>query len=342
MKKWFLLCILFLLTSCDYKELNEISISTVLGIDKKDNQYIISSLIVGKEENETILQNGTGTSLTTAFANLNLNLSENLYLNHVQTIIISDDLAKEGLEPILNYFIKNDSIQNNFYLFLAHNVSSKQILETLLESNNSDYNTITNIFKYNDEIEFSDKTDTLTELVDTLLEKGKEPTLNTVTISKERVIASNLAILKKDKLKAFSENMIGIAILSNHANHIVLNIACKENKSVVELGSIHVKTKTNGKKIDNYITGNISVKENTCGKTIKNEKQLLKKVEWELQKILKNSINESKQLNSDIFGYGALLSKKNKNLKTDYFTDLIIENHMNFKIKDKEGDVYHE
>ena len=32
----------------------------------------------------------------------------------------------------------------------------------------------------------------------------------------------------------------------------------------------------------------------------------------------------------------------NKNLKTDYFTDLIIENHMNFKIKDKEGDVYHE
>ena len=73
--------------------------------------------------------------------------------------------------------------------------------------------------------------------------------------------------------------MIGIAILSNHANHIVLNIACKENKSVVELGSIHVKTKTNGKKIDNYITGNISVKENTCGKTIKNEKQLLKKVD---------------------------------------------------------------
>lgn len=345
MKKWMIMICILLLTGCDYKELNEISISTVLGIDKNNEEYTITSLIVGKGENETIIETGTGTSLTTAFSNLNLNLSENLYLNHVQTIIISDQIAKEGLNPILDYFVKNDSIQNSFYLFLAHKVSAQAILQTLLESHNSDYNTITNIFKYNDEIEFSDKTDNIDEFLDTLLEKGKEPTLNTVTISNDKVTSSKLAIFRNDKLKGFSENSMGIAVLSNHANHIIIHIPCETQNSVVEINQIHVQTKINNNQIQNDITGNITLKENACQFQINNKVQqkiLIQKAEKEVQKILKQSTNEIQNLKSDIFGYGSMLYKKNKQLHSNYISKLKIHNKLTLKIQNKEGRIYHE
>lgn len=346
MKKIVILICLLLLTGCDYKELSEISIGTVLGIDKQKEDYIISSLIVGKEENETLLYTGKGNSITTALANLNLNLSEDIYLNHVQTVLISDKIAKEGLGPILDYFIKNDSIQNNFYLFLAHDTSAESILKALLENSQSNYNTVTNIFKYNDEIEFTNKSDSITEFLDSLLKKGKEPTLNSVTIQNEKVTTSKLGIFKKDKLHTFSDNQIGIALLSNRANHIILNIPCDKGESVVEVNHIKVKSKYKNTKIVNEIKGTLSIKENICQYNMmkeKDKKNLLEKVQKELQNLLSKTVKESKKNQSDVFGFGNIVYQKEKKLSSSYFEKLDIQNKITLKIqKEDKKEVYHE
>lgn len=340
-----LIILLFLLTGCDYKELSEISIATVLGIDKQKDIYTISSLVVGKEENETLLYTGKGSSITTALSNLNLNLSENLYLNHVQTVLVSEKIAKEGMEPILDYFIKNDSIQNNFYLFLAHDASAEDILKSLLKNSQNNYNTVTNIFKYNDEIEFTNKSDSITEFLDSLLKKGKEPTLNSITIQNDAITTSKLGIFKKDKLYSFSGNMMGIALLSNRVDHIILNIPCKQGESVIEVNNIEVKTKYVNKEIHNKIKGTIDIKENVCAYDIRKDndkKEVTKKVQKEIQNLLAKTIHESKTNRSDVFGFGNKIYQKEKKLNYHYFEKLDIENEITLKMKKEDKEVYHE
>ena len=55
MKKIFILFMLFFLVGCDYKEVTDSSFVTVVGIDKENDEYVISALIPGKNEDNTNL-----------------------------------------------------------------------------------------------------------------------------------------------------------------------------------------------------------------------------------------------------------------------------------------------
>lgn len=346
MKKILCILMILLLTGCNYKELSDLSIGTVLGIDQINDEYKISCLIVGKEENQTKLYTGSGTSITSAMKNLNLNLTGELYLDHIQSIIISEKIAKKNLKNVIQYFLKNNDIQKNFYLFMAHKVEAEKILSTLLESNENDYNAITNIFKSHDEIVFTDQTDTYTQFLNALISKRIDPTLHSVTIKDNNISISDLALFKNEVLKKFSSNIEGYALLTGNVKQILLEIPCLNRVSIAEINKIKLKTHIDGNRIKNKITGTIILKENNCKLNVKTEdgkRKVLQKAEKELQKKVDSIIKESKKIDSDIFGYRDLLYKRGKQINSLQYRSISIENNISLTIsKEERKGGYHE
>lgn len=346
MKKWILCLFCLFLVGCDAKELSELSIGTVLGIDQTKDGYLISCLIVGKEENETNLYKGEGSTVETALNNLNLKLSENLYLNHIQSVIVSEKVAKKGMKNVMQYFISNSSIQKNFYLFVTKEVKADAVLENLLKTSGNDYNIITNIFKYNDEIDFKGQENSFTSFLEDELSPNKEPILHAITLDKNTLVSADLAFFKKDKLVSFSQNTIGYAALMGEAKKITLELSCENNKSIIRIDKMKKKTKIKNGIISNTITGDLTIKENGCQFPIdtKKDKEKLKALaEKKLNKIVNQTIQEAQAIPSDIFGYQEMLNRFKQNKNHLSFSELKIENHSKLSTEKlyKKGD-YHE
>ena len=132
MKK-ILLCIvcLFLLTGCaDYQELSEINIINGIAIDYKDDEYVVSFEIIKNEASEN---NNEVTSkvITAQDSNLALAFNEAIkdsnkeaYFKHVHLLIISEELAKNGIEEVVDYMLRNVKMSTTFYTVITEDPNS--------------------------------------------------------------------------------------------------------------------------------------------------------------------------------------------------------------------------
>ncbi len=136
-KKIFLVvCLLFLLSGCfDYKELNDMSIVSSIGVDYIDNEYVVSFEITNssKDGSSTEIDTNVVTSndknLSKAFNKVMNMCEKSVYLEHVELLIIGEDLAYKGISEVLDYIIRDTTINNNYFVVVGKNPSK------LLESN---------------------------------------------------------------------------------------------------------------------------------------------------------------------------------------------------------------
>lgn len=331
MKKILILITLLFLFGCDYKEITDSSVATIIGIDKEKDEYVITALIPRKEENKTNLYKGKGFSLSSAFNDLNLNLEKNISFSHLQTMIISDVIAKEGTNEIIKYFIKDEEVQKNFYFFVSKDTTAVNILNSLLKTNNNDYNTLTNVFIKHNKIKFKNNSIAFHDFVNNVLTKGKDATLHSITLNKDKVIPSNIALFKNEKLVDFSNNIIGYSLLSKKAKEILLDLKYKDELITVLIYNINVKSYVKDKNIYYKINSKVRVKENP--NDIKIEKDLKNIIENNLIGKMINLNKECKKYNTDIFGFENDLEK---HYAKKEFKDIDLKINLNLKYE-KDG-----
>ena len=143
MKKVFLLFIsiitIFSLSGCgNYAELNNLSIVTAVAFDKKDDQYELSFLIANSPKSQTSSKEGeakttvyssTGDTIAEASKSIEQIVPKQIYLGHINVVIISEDIAKEGFTNIADWLLRNPQSRKKFYLLQAKDVSAKNILK---------------------------------------------------------------------------------------------------------------------------------------------------------------------------------------------------------------------
>ena len=140
MKKKILILLLILLpliSGCNYKELNNLSIVNMVAIDYVDDKYEVTVKVLNTEK-ESDNQNSTfdgvtykssGNNLTEAISNISLTNPKQIYLSHLELLVISKDLANNKLKDIINYFINNSAINKNFSVLLSVDDKAEKILE---------------------------------------------------------------------------------------------------------------------------------------------------------------------------------------------------------------------
>src|SRR5699024_7954334 len=102
-----LLILTLLLSGCwDRRELNELGITMALGIDKIENEYVVSAQVVVPSEvsmkastgrSAVTLYKASGDTIYEAFRRMTKNSPRKIYPGHLQILVLSEDLAKEGI-----------------------------------------------------------------------------------------------------------------------------------------------------------------------------------------------------------------------------------------------------
>lgn len=354
------LSFIFICCGCyNYKELNDLAITSAIGIDKSDNGYKVTAQVVNTQKEGTdnnsssdpkiIIYEHTSKTVQEAVRYMVLESPKRLYPNHMQVIIISEDVAKDGILKSLDLFFRDSELQKKFYVLISKDVSANQILKTLtpadsivssnikksLESDSS-YLGITELVTYD-------------ELINTYLNPNKEISLPSVTLkgkmkgsdkidnieqsdSSTKVVLSQIAIFKDDKMIGYLDDKQSIALsfIKGKINNTIIKYKCNGGYVVVETtnskSSINVDNKGNFRI---KISGDAAINEVSCDINLENDNSISKinkQVNKEIKKNVNNTIKYVKNnYNSDIFNFLDILYKNQyslyKKISNDWYKD---------------------
>lgn len=352
MKKIILIIpLLLLLTGCyNYRELNDLAIISGVSISKEDDEFKVTLEIVNpkKEQdastsNETdfIIYSAKDTSIQKAFREVVKESPKKVYGAQMDILIIDENVAKEDLKKILEFFTRDPEIRSEFYVLIGKesqildittplvNISSQNILASM-ESNNK-YLGITNLVTYHDLI--SNYLNPNIELALPSIEiKGNkedgENLKNTQSTSRETAsVLSNIAIFKNSKLLGYlteEESLTYNFVLGNIKTTIIKKKYDNEQFVVSELIQTSIKMEAKPKKNKVIITigGKAAISEvnyNCNLEDYKTIEKLEKDLNQEIEDMVKKNVESIiKKYNSDIFGFKDLYYKT----APDYFKEI--------------------
>lgn len=362
-----LFCVL-ILSGCNYRELNKIAIITGVGIDKKDNQYVVNMLIANAGKSETTNKDGesqptiysaSGKTLAEAIKKVNTKTPKQLYFGHINVVLISENIAKDGFLTIADYLLRKPESRKKFYLIMTKDTSPKDVLEIVSPLESFPSQNIETLIEANSETQSITNFVTYSDFVNQILTKGIEPILPSITVvgnQKKGNDKSNLdtttpktyikidktAVFKDDKFTGYLSNNDSQAlnILKNTVNQSVFTIKYKDEYVNITARNISSKIKLKNKnnisiniKGDCRLTEINSLTDLNDNKNIKKiEKALNNKIKKQTKNIISKMMNEYK---SDIFGFGNMVYKKYPNYfekKEDVWNDKYFPK-MNVSIK---------
>ena len=363
------------LTGCaGYEELNNLSIVTAVAFDKTDDNYELSFLIANspkaqtsaKEgEAKTTVYEGKGKTIAEASKNIEQIVPKKIYLGHINVVIISEDIAKDGFLKIADWLLRNPQTRKKFYLLQAKDEKAKNILKIVSPLESFPSQSIATLIESNAETKSIATSITYSNFISQILEKGYDPVLPTITIkgnvkdgSNEKnlettepetyLVLGPLAIYQKDKLEGFSteKESWAINVLKNEAKEVNYNVKYQNQDISIETSSLKSKIKiidTNN--IEITISGKGDIYNINNKINIQNYKEINKiekawsnSLKKDLSKVIKKVQTKYK---ADIFGFGNLIYKNNpktwekleKEWNSKYFPNLNIKIKTNLKIE---------
>lgn len=334
--KIIILILIFLLTGCyGYQELNEKAIVKGISIDFEKNQYVVNYMVLdanGKNNEtnpQTALLEGKGDTISEAVAEINLLSPKKTYIGHMLILVISDELAKNGVATPTDYFFRNTQSKKSFYFVLSKGSKAKEILSILSPLNTFPVENITENLATSDLTEGFISNITFTEFISAILSDGVDPVLNGIKMigssesgSKKENLESleiknyikidTLGIFKNDKFIGFASKTVskGINILNQKSDKFQIETILNDKKVVFRFKDIKVKKEVSFDDKITFkikVTGESEIEETNGNFNISKEKdiKLLKEsLDKKLMEILTETINYSKETKADFLGLG--------------------------------------
>lgn len=325
----------FTLIGCwDSVETEELGVVTLLGFKLTNNDIEVyvqelsnrgesaSNQPSGVGKTPIYVYSASGETITEAIQKISANQHQKLYFSHTKVLIIDEDLASsEGIQPIIDFCERTLDIRISSYVLVSkHNVIDKifntnttlktdtgTLLEEKINNNTSILSFNTNNIK--DIIESTDMigSDTYTAGIDVSF------TSLSKTSSANEFNIIDTAIFKGCKMVGWLDNeeSIGLACVNKKTHGTIFTVQFK-GKSV-SLKTLRINSKVKPKIIDGKMQINISVNVEsnvaeshvntnlTDDKSLRTLEQLLSE---KIKEEIISSIEESKTLKSDIFGFG--------------------------------------
>ena len=343
MKKFVLIIItLFILlisSGCyNYKEINDMAIVSSIGIDKdnKNDKYIVSAQIMNSKESEDsedsqiTVYTKEGDTVHEALRNITLKFPRKLYGNHLSKIVLSEEVAKEGIDNILDTFNRVTEVRNEFIITIVKEDKASDVLKVLTttESIPAEYVKLS--------LKIADKTSGLTyatkldEFISLYLKKGIDPvvpvlkidkkekkgtTINNITTTNpiSKIVIEDLAVTNKGKLETYlkNEEIIGYNFLRNQIQKMIIPVKCDDENNYASISILKNKTKSSAEKKDNKYIINFNINseaiitEYNCRKDLSDEKvikELEKDTEKKIKRYIKKSLNKQKETKGKFLG----------------------------------------
>lgn len=357
----FLILLLPLLSGCyNYRELNDLGITTAVSIDYKDNNFYVIAEVINpiKQQDASssnnspfVNYNSSSSSLQDAFRKVVLESPRQLYAAQLEIIVLSEEVVNNHLEEVLEYFARDPESRTEIKIIVAKTEDSTKAitLQTLLTSLSS-----SNIIKSLDlqsKVLGMSYPVTLNELLNMYIDPYLEVVLPSMTLygnyeigdEKENITTSSpKAIVKIDGSTITKDNKI-LGYLDLEESKILNLINGKLKETIIKMNyydgyiifepnrikvSRELDIKNNIIKID--ISGYSKTKEiqsNINAKDPKEIEKLNKALNMELEKKITDTFNSIREkYGTDVFGFQELYYRTNykyfKENCTNWYEDI--------------------
>lgn len=357
----FLILLLPLLSGCyNYRELNELGITTAVSIDYKDNNFYVIAEVINpiKQQDASssnnspfINYNSSSSSLQDAFRKVVLESPRQLYAAQLEIIVLSEEVVNNHLEEVLEYFARDPESRTEIKIIVAKTEDSTKAitLQTLLTSLSS-----SNIIK---SLDLQSKVlgmaypVTLNELLNMYIDPYLEVVLPSMTLygnyeigdEKENITTSSpKAIVKIDGSTITKDNKI-LGYLDLEESKILNLINGKLKETIIKMNYYdgYIIFEPNRIKVsreldikNNIIKINISgysktkeIQSNIDLKDPKEVEKLNKALNMELEKKITDTFNSIREkYDTDVFGFQELYYRTNykyfKENCTNWYEDI--------------------
>lgn len=370
-KIFIIIAIMFCLTGCyNYRELNQLAITSAIGINKKGDDYELIIQVINTQKQGSdgstssdqpkfVIYKTKGRTIQEAVRNIIIESPKRLYVNHISLLIISEEIAKDEIDDIIDIFARDSEFRKQFMVVISKKDKTEDVmdvltnLETLNAKNIKD--SIVTDSKYlgsSAVIHFEDFLEMyLNDKIDLVLpsitmkgnsKKGSESDNIKESEPDATVILNNLAVFKDNKLVGYlnKQDSINVNIIKNKINNTIYTYECKKDK-YVSIEIINSKTDINSN--ENALKINVkqqaNINEINCDINLE-KKEDIEKLEKDIGKSMKKSLlktinNTIQKYDADIFGFKDIIYKNNpnnyKNLVKEFDKDLL--QNLNFEVK---------
>ena len=296
MKKYILVLIIVVVLFNGFSNLREITdlaIVTIMGLDVDENGTYTATIeiIDGDKEDssKTIVEFATGNSIQEAIRNIIDKTQKRLYLAHLETLIVSEKIAKDGLDNIVDFFIRDNDGSNNFYLFISKDVEAREIINKASEEKIS----MLDLLKSSEKYRGNGNTKTLSKIIQEEMKEGRDICVNSCGIVDKEINIAEMAYFRGWKMQGYmsEDESILYNILDNNVSSPIIKTGEDEDMIIVEIVTSKTNIKLKDDKFLIEVEMNVNISE--VGKNIKlDTKEDVKSVENRLENVLKDRIND--------------------------------------------------
>lgn len=359
--KFLILLLLPLLSGCyNYRELNDLGITTAVSIDYKDNNFYVIAEVINpiKQQDASssnnspfVNYNSSSSSLQDAFRKVVLESPRQLYAAQLEIIVLSEEVVNNHLEEVLEYFARDPEARTEIKIIVAKTEDSTKAitLQTLLTSLSS--SNIINSLDLQSKVLGMSYPVTLNELLNMYIDPYLEVVLPSMTLygnyeigdEKENITTSSpKAIVKIDGSTITKDNKI-LGYLDLEESKILNLINGKLKETIIKMNYYdgYIIFEPNRIKVsreldikNNIIKINISgysktkeIQSNINLKDPKEVKKLNKALNMELEKKITDTFNSIREkYGTDVFGFQELYYRTNykyfKENCTNWYEDI--------------------
>lgn len=351
MKKILILLIIpLLLGGCyDYNELEDLAIISGIGIDYQDDLFEVTYEVLStkKQGDSSSSSNAytitsSGKTVSEAFASNGNNLDKVPYFDHIEAVIVSEEIANNHLQEVSEYLIRSSKVRNEFYLTIASETSAKDIISTTSKEKPSASTFIVDLLEHSKSSDSAGYYAPFTKTLRNILTEGEDAMLPIFSLEDEKIVLKGLGVFKdyelKEKLNTKEASIMNL--LSNfEARTIFFEATCSNGKTtVMSLYEAKTEIEPNSKEIKISGTLNGRINENNCEYDLKDEKSY-EELQNIFQKIIESEIESVITKLQNVESNALSIGKNyyNKTRKKDFFlwTTEPIKFDLDFKINKK-------
>lgn len=329
-----LICAISTIGCWNYKEVDEMAIVAGVAVDKGENdKYLVTAEILhisgGKDtkiESKTIT--ASGETMFDAVRNQISLIGEKLYWGHAKVLIISSEIAAEGVSKVIDWYIRDSETRNEVYILVSQGSSAMEIfhgqksteeiksfaLEKMVKSQRKlSKAPIINVLQFDIALE-GEGISPIAPVVNLISSEGKmfPQIMGTAIFKKDKLVGFLTGEETKDLLFIRNEIKGGVLVEGTKGNDIATPVSLEIFKSKTKVVpvvdaqgigiSLNIKTAVAIDEIggtENFIEekGRLMLEQSA-------EKSLKDQIEALVEKI-------QSQYKVDIFGFGARLREDN-------------------------------
>lgn len=378
----FVVCIsmLLMLSGCwNRRELNDLAIALGIGIDKQGDQYRVSVQIVNPQEiaarngaandSPVAIYEETGRTMFECFRKMTTDAPRKIYMSHLRVLVISEEVARDGIKNILDFFARDHELRTDFYVVIARETEAKQIMGILQPIEKVPANNMFKMLQTSERVWAPTTGVFLDDLLSDLMSKSKDATLTGIRIlgdaqsggtidnlksseTKASIKYWNIGVFREDKLVGWlsEEESKAYNYIADKVKSTIGTVQCPGGEGLLNFEVIRSETKMKGKVNDGKPSIDLTVRiEQNIGEVAceidLTKIEIIDKLERLSEEKIRNFITKAikktqSKYGADIFGFGEAIHREDpkaweklqKNWKTE-FPKLPVQVNVEVRIK---------